>query len=79
MLAALLDGAGVRERTNAKRAMWQAYQIEGFARTKRLPDINAILRKMDPPRLMSAKEQHRSILAMARAMGATVEYRKRGS
>lgn len=79
MLGAIMDATAVVERGAMKRALWQAYMTEGYARQKKLPNLGAELRKLDPPRIMSPKEQRDAIIQMAKAMGAEIVYGKEGS
>lgn len=78
MLAAALEAEQTRQKNGLALAIITAHNTENFARTKRLPRLQDVLRKLWPPRVMSAKEQHASIMAMARAMGARVIHRKKG-
>lgn len=79
MIGWVLDAHVERMRQAAKDHITLAYRIEGFARTKRLPDIRQLLRKLDPPRVMSGSEQRAEILGVARAIGAPVRYVPKGS
>jgi anti-sigma regulatory factor (Ser/Thr protein kinase) len=38
-----------------------------------------MLRKMDPPRVMTPREQRGAILGIAKALGAEVVYRKKAA
>lgn len=68
----------MRRRRDRSASIWAAWHQAAFVRQKRLPDLGGILRKLEPPRVMSAREQHRSIMGIAKAMGAKVRHVKRG-
>lgn len=76
-LYAAFQGDAIRRRRDRQEAISAAWHGAAFERSKRLPDIRAILRKMEPMREMTNHELRASILGIAKAMGATVEYRKR--
>lgn len=80
MLNAAIDGAAERQRIAMALGLWTAHHGEGLARTKRLPDLAVMLRKLQPGggAPMSPKEQHSAIMQMARAMGARVVHKKKG-
>lgn len=75
---AALAGDAIRRRRDRQTAMWAAWHGAAFERSKRLPNIAALLAKMEPKREMSHRELRASILGIANAMGAKVIYRKRG-
>lgn len=73
----VLDAAARRRREERMLAVFTSWHAAAFSRQKRLPDLAAILRKMEPPRVMSAREQRASIMGIAKAMGARVRYVKK--
>lgn len=79
MIGWALDAHVEKMRSSAKSDVVLAWRIEAYQRIKRLPNLSEELRKLDPPRVMSPREQRASILGMAKAMGATVRYVEKGS
>lgn len=75
-----LEGAAIRRRRDRQLAAWHAWHVANFTNAKKLPDLNQVLRKLEPAesRVMSPKAQRATILGMAAAMGAEVVYRKKG-
>lgn len=73
----VLQAAARRRREERMLAVFHAWHGAAFDRQKRLPDLTGILRKMEPPRVMSPREQRASILGIAHAMGAKVRYVKK--
>lgn len=71
-LHALMRGSAIRARRQHQLAIFGAYQGERFARTKRLPDLKALLRKFEPVRVMSREALKATVLGIAQAMGAVV-------
>jgi hypothetical protein len=74
---AVIAGDAIRRRRDRQAIMWGAWHGAAFERSKRMPDLRAILRKMEPMREMTNREMRASIMGIAQAMGATVEYRKK--
>ena len=74
---AAIAGDALRRRRDRHAIMWGAWHGAAFERSKRMPNLGSLLAKMEPKREMSNREQRASIMAFARAMGATVEYRKK--
>lgn len=79
MLAALLDADEQRQKLTMALELWAHYQGQSLRRQKRLPRLRDLLRKFFPLPVMSAKAQHHAIMSMAKAMGARVTYRKKGT
>lgn len=77
-LAAAFDGEAIRRRRDRQLHLWAHYQGEGLHRTKALPNLTGLLRKLEPMRVMSPRGLRNAILNMARAMGAKVTRRKKG-
>lgn len=75
---AVLDGARIAARRARQMAIFTAWHVEAFSRTKRLPDLAGILRKMEPAEVMSPRQIRTAIIAAAEAMGSRVVYKKRG-
>jgi hypothetical protein len=75
-----LEGAAIARRRERQFALWHAWNAANLVNAKKLPDLNQMLRKLEPPenRVMSPKAQRQTILGMAAAMGAEVVYRKKG-
>lgn len=78
-LYAVFAAIGVRERRERKVLIWAAHANAIWGRTKKVPSLSSIIRRLDPPRPMSPKAIRASIMAIAKAMGAAVVYRKKGS
>lgn len=77
---ACFEGAVIRTRTTWKAHLWGAWQTANLNRAgKKFPDLKSLLRKLDPARIMGNVEMRQSLLAAARAMGAKVTIRKKGS
>lgn len=72
-----LKGEHLRRRRDRQQIVFGAWHGESFARHKRLPNLTDILRKMEPSRVMSPREQRAAIMGIAEAMGATVTYKRR--
>ena len=77
-LYAVFAGRNLANRRAYALALFQAWHAEAFARGKRLPPLKDMLRKLEPPRVMSTQAMRRHILGMAEAMGATVRHVKKG-
>ncbi len=77
-LYAVFTGRNISQRRQHQLAIFEAWHIESFARHKRLPKLQDLLRKMDEPRVMSPRSIRATILDVARAMGAKVRYVKKG-
>lgn len=76
-LHAVIAGQGLLARRNHKLVMWGAWQAVNLKNHKRLPDLGALLRKLDPTRIMSAGAIRQAVLGIASAMGAEVVRRTR--
>lgn len=74
---AAIAGHAVRARRERQIVMIGAWHTAAFTRAKKIPDLKSLLQKMEPPRVMSNRDLRASILGIAHAMNATVEYRKR--
>jgi hypothetical protein len=74
---AAIAGDALRRRRDRQAIMWGAWHGAAFERSKRMPNLGTLLAKLEPKREMSNREQRASIIAFAKAMGATVEIRKR--
>lgn len=74
------EGAAIARRRDRQFAVWHAWHAANFTNAKKLPDLQTVLRKLEPPenRVMSAKAQRSTILGLAAAFGAEVVYRKKG-
>lgn len=77
-LFAVFAGRNISARRDHQLAIFEAWHVEAFARNKRLPKLQDLLRKMDEPKVMSPKAIRSTIIDVARAMGATVRYVKKG-
>lgn len=78
MLYAAIRGAFIRDARVRKESLWAAWQTANFTRSKRLPDLLPLLRKLDPvPVRMTAREIRDSVFDMAKAMGAKIIRKKR--
>ncbi len=71
-LHALLGGAALRARREHKLVLWGHWQGQNLRRSKRLPDLRQLLRKLDPARVMSGQAIRAAILGIAESMGARV-------
>lgn len=78
MIAALLEGAKKREIREHQLHLWAQYQGQALSRTKRLPNIATLLRKLEPNKPMSGREIRHWLMEAARQMGAKVTRRKKG-
>jgi len=74
---AVLKGRGENAVRQRQLHMWAAWHEAAFERQKRLPDLNAILRKLEPARVMSPRELRAAVLSMAAALDAKVIRRKK--
>jgi len=74
-----LAGEHVRRRRNRQEIMFGAWHGAAFERAKRIPDLNTLLRKMEPVREMSNQQMRAFVLGMAKAMDAKVTHVKRGT
>lgn len=74
---AVLEGASIRARRDHKLSLLNAFQTANWTKAKRLPDIKQMLRRLDPVRAMNPDAIRRSVLNMAKALGAVVEHRPR--
>lgn len=72
---AVLEGSAIRARRDHKLATYTAWQTANWSKAKRLPDLKQLLRKFDPVRAMNPDAIRRSVLGIAKALGATVEHR----
>lgn len=77
-LYAVFAGRNLAQRRLHALAIFQAWHGEAFARTKRLAPLGDMLRKLEPPRVMSPRALRANIVGMAQAMGATVRHVKKG-
>lgn len=71
-LHAVITGAGLAARRHHKLMLFGAWWAINLKNAKRLPDLKALLRKLDPARVMSASAIRGTILGIAAAMGAVV-------
>jgi hypothetical protein len=69
---ALLAGAALKARRDHKLTLWGHWQGQNLRRSKRLPDLKQLLRKLDPARVMSGQAIRAAILGIAESMGAKV-------
>lgn len=69
-----LKGAGIRRRRDRQLAIYTAWHVEAFQRSKTLKPLANILRQMEPARVMSPQEVRAAIISAAEAMGSTVHY-----
>ncbi len=76
---AQLQGDALRRRRDRQLALWHAWHQAAFERQKKLPALEPMLRKFEPQRTMSNKELREQVIAMAKAMGALVIRRKKGT
>jgi hypothetical protein len=74
---ALLKGEATRRRRNRQADLWAHWHGAAFERQKRLPDLAAMLRQLEPRRVMSNREMRAQVMAMADALGAKVIRRKK--
>lgn len=72
---AVLDGAAIKARRDHKLAAFTAWQTANLTKAKRMPDLKQLLRKFDPVRAMNPDAIRRSVLGIAKALGAVVEHR----
>jgi hypothetical protein len=74
------EGAAIARRRDRQMGAWHAWHVANFTNAKKLPDLEAVLRKLEPAenRVMSPKAQRNTILGLAAAFGAEVVYRKKG-
>lgn len=72
---AVMAGAAIRARRDHKLALLNAFQTANWTRAKRLPDLQQLLRRLDPVRAMNPDAIRRSVLGIAKALGAKVEHR----
>ncbi len=79
MLVAVFEAREDRQRGEMTVALFNAWQGQSLSRTKRLPDLSDMVKKLWPSKPMSPKQQRRAIMDMARAMGAKITYRKKES
>ena len=75
---AAIAGDAVRRRRDRQAIMFGAWHGAAFERSKRMPNLRAVLAKMEPPRELSAREMRASILGIAKSLNAEVVHRKRG-
>lgn len=76
-LHAVMRGAALNAKRAHQLALFESYHVESFARTKRLPTLKSLLRKLEPARVMSRDAIRSVVLGMAEAMGAQVVRRKK--
>lgn len=50
-----------------------------WTRVKKIPNLATVLRRIDPPRPMKLTAIRATVMNIAKAMGAEVVYRKKGS
>jgi len=77
-----LQGESLRRRRDRQTLLWAHWHGSAWVRTKTFPNadkLNSMIRKMDPPRVMTPREQRTTILGIARALGAEVVYRKKAA
>ena len=75
-----LQGEAIRRRRDRQSSLWAVWHGAAWTRSKTFTNaekLNSMLRKMDPPRVMTPREQRSAILGIANAMGAEVVYRKK--
>lgn len=73
-----LAGDAVRRRRDRQAIMFGAWHGAALERSKRIPNLQQLLAKMEPRREMSSREMRSSLMGIAKAMNAEVVYRKRG-
>jgi 5-formyltetrahydrofolate cyclo-ligase len=75
-----LEGAAIARRRDRQLTVWAAWHTANFTNAKKLPDLQQVLRKLEPAesRVMSPKAQRSTILGLAAAFGAEIVYRKKG-
>jgi len=77
-----MQGEALRRRRDRQTLLWAAWHGAAWTRSKTFPNadkLNGMLRKMDPPRVMTPREQRGAILGIAKALGAEVVYRKKAA
>ena len=77
-LFAVFKGRNLATRRAHGLAIFEAWHTEALARGKRLPPLADLLRKLEPPRVMSPRQLRANIVGTAMAMGASVRYVKKG-
>jgi len=77
-----MQGERLRRRRDRQSLLWASWHVAAWTRVKKFPsaeNLNAMIRKMDPPRHMTPREQRGAILGIAKALGAEVVYRKKAA
>lgn len=77
-LFAIFKARNIDQTRTHKLAIFEAWHAAAFYRSKRLPELGPLLRKIEPSRVMSPKEMRATIIGTARAMGAKVVIHKKG-
>lgn len=77
MIYAVLKGERLRHIRHQKLSLWTAWNNANFTRAKKLPDLAALLRRLDPSETMSPRAIRRAVLDMASAIGAKITRRKK--
>lgn len=74
----MLNGAAIARRRDRQLHLWGGWHNAAFQRSRKLPNLASLLRKLEPLRVMSPKELRRSIVSSFMALGAKVTFRKKG-
>ena len=74
----LFAAQALRARREHKLTIWGHWQGQSMRRSKRLPELKALMRRFEPQRDMTPKAIRSAIMAMADALGAVVVRKKRG-
>lgn len=78
-LYAVFAGRVLISRRQHQLAIYAAWHTASYERTRKLPNLAATLRKLEPARLMSPKTLRDAIVGIAQTMGATVRIVPKGS
>jgi len=58
-------------------SLWTAWHMVALDRSKKLPKLEDLIRKLEPARVMSPRDLRAAIIAAATAMGSSVRHVKR--
>lgn len=75
---AVFAGRQLVVRRSYQLALYEAWHAAAFYRSKKMPELNPLLRKLEASRVLSPKAMRAAIIGTARALGASVRYVKKG-
>lgn len=78
-LYAAFAGRNIVQRRQHQLGLFEAWHTAAFYRSKKMPVLADLLRKMEPGRVMSSRAIRAAIIGAAQAMGAVVRIVKKGS